>query len=167
MNAVAKYRFLFAYHWHVCDRLVALAGNLSDADYREGAGYGNGSGSIHDLLFHVLRVDNAWRRGFETRRQNEPLDAADFPDLPALSAGFAREREAWAAMLDTFDDALLDSSIDMVSLKGDPYTFTGWKLLEHVILHGMQHHAETAALLTRKGQSPGNLDILLFTDPKP
>ena len=37
-----------------------------------------------------------------------------------------------------------------------------WRVLQHLILHGMQHHAELAQLLTAKGQSPGNLDFIFF-----
>ena len=37
-----------------------------------------------------------------------------------------------------------------------------WHALLYVILHAVQHRAEAAALLTRHGQSPGNLDFIIY-----
>jgi len=34
--------------------------------------------------------------------------------------------------------------------------------LQHLILHGMQHHTEIAQLLTLKGQSPGDIDFIFY-----
>jgi uncharacterized damage-inducible protein DinB len=32
----------------------------------------------------------------------------------------------------------------------------------HVVLHGMQHRSEAAAILTDYGQSPGDIDLIVF-----
>jgi uncharacterized damage-inducible protein DinB len=37
-----------------------------------------------------------------------------------------------------------------------------WHLLVHVLNHGTQHRSEAALLLTSYGQSPGDLDLILF-----
>jgi uncharacterized damage-inducible protein DinB len=37
-----------------------------------------------------------------------------------------------------------------------------WHALMYVILHGVQHRSEAAMLLTEFGQSPGNLDFILY-----
>jgi hypothetical protein len=37
-----------------------------------------------------------------------------------------------------------------------------WQVLHHVVLHGMQHHAEIAAQLTSQGLSPGDIDFVFY-----
>ena len=39
-----------------------------------------------------------------------------------------------------------------------------WHYLVHVVNHGTQHRSEAAALLTEYGQSPGDLDFLIFLE---
>ena len=58
-------------------RLIACAARLSEADYLLNPGYGHGS--IHDLLFHLLRTDQAWRLGLEMGKQVTPLPAERLP----------------------------------------------------------------------------------------
>jgi uncharacterized damage-inducible protein DinB len=37
-----------------------------------------------------------------------------------------------------------------------------WRILQHLVLHGMQHHTEIAHGLTVKGHSPGDIDFIFF-----
>ncbi len=37
-----------------------------------------------------------------------------------------------------------------------------WRMLVHVVNHGTQHRAEAAVLLTAKGRSPGELDLMNY-----
>ncbi|HYU21327.1 MAG TPA: DinB family protein [Chloroflexota bacterium] len=37
-----------------------------------------------------------------------------------------------------------------------------WQMMLHVANHGTQHRSEVAALLTGFGQSPGDLDLLVY-----
>jgi uncharacterized damage-inducible protein DinB len=50
---------LFDYHWHNNRLMLEKSAGLAEADYYENPGYGHGS--IHDLLFHILRTDRSWR----------------------------------------------------------------------------------------------------------
>jgi hypothetical protein len=35
-----------------------------------------------------------------------------------------------------------------------------WLVLHHLLLHGMQHHAELAQLPTLQARSPGDMDFI-------
>jgi uncharacterized damage-inducible protein DinB len=137
------------------------ARNLGEADYKRSPSYGRGS--VHGLLFHVLRADQGWRLGLETGRQLSPLREEDFPDLKSLQTGFEDEQGAWQALLDRLAAEDIGGNIELTTWRGDVVTFARWRILQHVVLHGMQHHSELAQLLTAKGQSPGNIDFIFFT----
>jgi len=156
----SQFRTLFAYHWHTNRKLMDCAAKLEDADYRANPGYGHGS--IHDLLFHVLRTDQSWRIGMEAGRQASGLRPEDFPDLGSIQAGLEAEQKAWEELLDRLAAEEIEGAIDLTNWRGDTVTFPRWRILQHLILHGMQHHSELAQLLTAKGQSPGNLDFIFF-----
>lgn len=160
MSVKSQFETLFAYHWHTTQRLLECAVKLGEADYRDDPGYGHGS--IHDILFHLLRTDQSWRLALETGRQLAPSRPEEFPDLVSLQAGFERERQAWQVLLDGLGVEAIERDITLTTWRGDVMSFSVWRILQHLVLHGMQHHTELAHLLTAKGQSPGDIDFIFF-----
>ncbi|NTW97571.1 MAG: hypothetical protein HGB28_03380 [Oscillochloris sp.] len=143
---------LFAYHWDTTDRLIAGATRLRPEEH----------GPIHAILFHLLLVDRSWRMTLESGQQPAPLAAEDFPSLEAIAAGFGAERRDWAALLDSLSDEEIAGEMIATRLGGQQMTLPRWRMLHQVLLHGMQHHAELAHLLTAQGQSPGNIDFIFY-----
>jgi uncharacterized damage-inducible protein DinB len=160
MFSQTQFQTLFAYHWQTTQRLLAQAAKLSEAEYTAHPGYGHGS--IHDLFFHLLRTDQGWRVALETGQQAAPLQAEGFPTLAALQAGFANEQAAWQVLLDQLRAEEIEGTIKLVTRRGDLFAPARWRVLQHLILHGMQHQTELAQLLTAKGQSPGDIDFIFF-----
>lgn len=156
----SQFETLFAYHWHTTRQLVACAARLSEAEYRDNPGYGHGS--IHDLLFHLLRSDTMWRLALESGKQPAPTHAEDFPALDSLQSGLAAEQAAWEGYLSGLSEADFDGHMELVNRRGEALVAPLWFILQHVALHGMQHHSELAQLLSAKGQSPGNIDFIFF-----
>jgi uncharacterized damage-inducible protein DinB len=157
-----QFQMLFAYHWHINSRLMEHATHLSNADYRYHPGYGHGS--IHDLLFHLLRTDQGWRLALETGRQLPAMRAEDYPTLKSLEAGFAQEQAAWQSLLDTLNAEGIEGDFSLTNWRGEVFAMPRWRILQHLMLHGMQHQTEIAQLLTAKGQSPGDIDFIFFRD---
>lgn len=160
MSLQAHYQTVFRYHFATTARLMDEAAQLEEAAYRHHPGYGHGS--IHELLCHLLRTDNSWRHGLLSGKQQAGLRTEDLGDLTALRAAFAQEAADWQAYLDSLDDGQIAGEMEMFDWRGNPHTFVLWRILQHVILHGMQHHAELAALLTAQGRSPGDIDFLFY-----
>jgi uncharacterized damage-inducible protein DinB len=155
-----QFQTLFAYHWHTTQQLLDCAAKLDPAEYSAHPGYGRGS--IHTLLFHVLRTDDSWRRGLESGEQQAPLPPEEFPDLAALQQGFAAEQAAWQRYLDGLSAEEIEGEIELTNYRGETDFVPFWRTLQHLILHGMQHHTEVAQLLTDKGQSPGDIDFIFY-----
>jgi len=156
----AQYQTLFAYHWHTTRQLMACAARLSEAEYTENPGYGHGS--IHDLLFHLLRSAMNWRQTLESGRQPASPTMENFPDLEAIKTGFAGEHAAWEGYLEGLSEAEIDEAMELTNRRGETFLTPRWRVLQHLVLHGMQHHSELAQLLTAKGQSPGNIDFIFY-----
>ena len=156
----AAFQTLFAYHAHTQRQLLASAAELDPAAYHRHPGYGHGA--LHDLFLHGLRTDAAWRIGLETGQQPAPLPADQFPTLAAVQAGLEAEKHAWQTLLAGLVAAALTGTINLTSQRGTVHAFTRWRVLQHVVLHGMQHHAEIAQLLTAAGRSPGNIDFIFY-----
>ncbi len=156
----AQYQTLFAYHWHTTRQLMACAARLSEAEYTENPGYGHGS--IHDLLFHLLRSAMNWRQTLESGRQPASPTMEDFPDLEAIKTGFSGEQAAWEGYLEGLSEAEIDEAMELTNRRGETFLTPRWRVLQHLVLHGMQHHSELAQLLTAKGQSPGNIDFIFY-----
>jgi uncharacterized damage-inducible protein DinB len=156
-----QYQTLFAYHSHSMRQLLTAAGRLSQADYRENPGYGHGS--IHDIFVHVLTALRSWNESLVTGQQGPRLRAEDYPDLPAVRAGLEAEWAATAGYLAGLSAADIEAEAHMRRRNGELSTMPRWRVMLHMILHGAQHQAELAHLLTVKGQSPGDLDFVLFS----
>lgn len=157
---LSQFQTLFAYHWHTTTRLLECAARLDETTYRDKPGYGHGS--IHDVLFHLLRTDQSWRLALETGKQLSGAQPEDYPTLESLRAGFEQEQAAWRALLEKYSAAEIEGEISLTNWRGEILAMPLWRVLQHLILHGMQHHAELAQLLTAKGQSPSNLDFIFF-----
>lgn len=73
------------------------------------------------------------------------------------------ERSAW------FDYAagLSDESLDLGYGDNPQNGLKVWQTIVHVVMHGIQHRSEAAAILTGYGQSPGELDFDLFLRENP
>jgi uncharacterized damage-inducible protein DinB len=160
MAEISQLKTLFAYSFDTVQRLAAGARELNKEELHSNPGYGRGS--IHDLLIHLLSAASSWRIALETGQQPEGIKAEQYPDLDSLQQAFEEESSAWQAYLASLDEGAVSSEIELTTRRGMKRTFARWKIIYHLLLHGMQHHAELAQLLTERGHSPGDLDFIFY-----
>lgn len=121
------------------------------------------TGDLRSILVHTLSVERLWRIRLETGSTPEPLRPEDFPTIATLQQRWGEEQHALRAYLATLDDRMLEASIQFRRLGGELSSpFIRWHLLFQSLTHGVSHRSEAAALLTAYGQSPGDLDFLLY-----
>jgi len=160
MNLIDQFHNLFAYHFDTTFKLLDCAEQVSGSKLVVDLGYSHGS--IHNLFFHVLRTDSSWRMGLETGQQVSGVHDRDYPDLASLRIGLKNEQIAWKEYLDGLDDAQIGGEIDITNRRGEEISFKLWHILQHVVLHGMQHQSEIAHQLTENGCSPGDIDFIFY-----
>ena len=160
MSSESQFETLYRYHFQTTAQLMVFAAKLSSSDYFAHPGYGHGS--IHDLLFHILRTDRSWRTALETGRQQAGIRPEDFPTLDSLKQGFIQEQTSWQNRIDQYSPAEINADITLFNWRDERWNVPLWRILQHVILHGMQHQTEIAQLLTAKAQSPGDIDFIFY-----
>lgn len=160
MFSKIQFQYLYAYHWDTCQRLLKSAAQVSQEEYFRQHSYGRGS--MHSLFFHLFSAARSWRLGLEQGEQLPPLNAEEFPTLAAIQRGIAEEQAAWNRLLERLSAAEIEGEISLTDRRGRVWELPRWRILQHVVLHGMQHHAELAHLLTASGQSPGDIDLIFY-----
>lgn len=151
---------MFEYHFTITCKLLELAGELEEALVKEVPA--GGHRSVHDLLFHLLATDRSWRLGLEVGSQPEWLKRESHADLASLRDLLDREEAAWDQYWTTLPEAGIEESVEISAGDGRVMPFPRWKVAHHLLLHGMQHHAEIAQLLSQYGKSPGDIDFIFY-----
>jgi uncharacterized damage-inducible protein DinB len=120
-------------------------------------------GSLHGTLVHILAAEAVWRARCQALASpTRVLAESDVPTLAALRDAWRAEEAAMREYLDSLGDENLARVVAYRTTSGVPHENVRWQLLAHLVNHGTQHRAEAAILLTERGASPGDLDLIRF-----
>ena len=67
-----------------------------------------------------------------------------------------------AGLSGSLSDGDIAAEVELTNWRGDRLKLPRWRVLQHLVLHGMQHHAGLARLLTARGHSPGDIDFIFY-----
>ena len=149
----ASLRKLYDHHAWALDRLLARALNVTA---EEAAKQWGTTGSLVDIFDHIVTAESLWLGRWLGRRRARWAGAGSVVEVQERWRALQAETRAFLAGLEA---AHLDRGIP----RRDPSR--SWPLaagIMHVLLHGAQHRAEAAELLSQAGYSPGELDYLDF-----
>jgi uncharacterized damage-inducible protein DinB len=120
-------------------------------------------GSLLATLVHALAAERVWLHRIQTQRT--PADQRDLEGVTTIAAlrdVWDRQQAAMRAYLAGLTDAQLKGRFRYTVSRGAWRDEVLWQALTYIILHGVQHRSESAMLLTEYGQSPGNLDFIIY-----
>lgn len=152
---------LYDYNYWARDRILNAAANLPDQLII--APTSLYYGSLLGNLVHILNAEWIWRL-----RCQEGFSPTSFTleekitDLESLELASKEEETLMRAFLASVQDEDLLKPVYYKRMKGQEQTNLLWHILVHIVNHGTQHRAETAALLTEYGQSPGDIDFIIY-----
>ena len=152
---------LFDYNYWANARVLNAAARITPDQFTAPAGLSHGS--VRGTLAHIWGAEMVWRLRCAEGISPAALPAENaFPDIDVLRTRWADEERKMRAYLNTLTDETLNRAVPYRTTKGVSYQNVLWHLLVHVVNHGTQFRAEAGIALTDYGQSPGDLDLLLF-----
>ena len=152
-------QLLYQYNDWANKRILAAAEGVSEEQFLAHNDFG--WGSLRGALLHILSAEVGWRTFLAKQERAGSLEAENFPDVAALRTRWQIENRALWDYLNSLRDDDLTAEVSR-KRGGKKYRWVVWNCLAHVVNHGTQHRSECAALLTGFGQSPGDLDLMVF-----
>ena len=119
-------------------------------------------GGLRGTLVHALFAEWIWRQRWEGTSPTVRLRPEDFPTFEVLRIRWAEEEKLLMTFVENVTEERLNSKFNYKSTDGKPYERILWQTMAHLVNHGTQHKTEAAALLTGFGQSPGDIDLILY-----
>jgi uncharacterized damage-inducible protein DinB len=156
---ISALQTLWSYNAWAMEQILAAAAKLPEQALDQMID--SGHGSLYDTLLHILDTEYGWRMLIEGGVETPVLTRQDVPDLATLTARAHAESQAWHSYLAGLSDDDLGQPARYVV--GDQTREpVRWHIVYHVLNHGSYHRGEVAAALSARGQSPGELDFMIF-----
>ena len=152
---VQEITLLFEYNYWANHLLLSKAALVTPEQFV--APSSHSFSSLRDTLVHIMDTEYGWRSALQDTSSPE-LSPDDCPTAEAIQKRWTEEEQAMHAYLGGLSDDDVTNRIVRERVL--------WHYLFHIVNHGMQHRSEAAELLTRYGQSPGDIDFTLFLNQR-
>ncbi|MFN8497513.1 MAG: DinB family protein [Anaerolineae bacterium] len=141
-------------------KILAATGRLTPEQYD---GHPWDTPSIHEIMTHTLAASTIWLARWLGETPTSFVQTDEVPTPDALAARFQAHAADMRAYLATLTDDDLTAPFTFRTVAdGVTSTVPFWTLLLQIYGHNIQHRSEVATILTHYGQSPGNLDLLIY-----
>lgn len=156
---------LFEYNYWASAKILLAALSLTDEQFTAPASFPNGS--LRGTSRAYLSAEWIWRlRVDEGVYPATLLSQDDFPTFDDVISRFNQEEGKMREYLGRLPDSKLSEPVKYTHINGKECIQILWQILVHVVMHGMQHRAEAAAILTDFGHSPGDIDLIVYPREK-
>ncbi|MEP6896090.1 MAG: DinB family protein [Chloroflexota bacterium] len=151
---------LYKYNQWSTKKILDAASRVTQEQFLAPAAFPHGG--LRSTLVHALSAEWIWRQRWEGILPASHLRPEDFPTFESLRSRWVQEEKLTMTFAENVTEEKLNSKLSYKSLDGVPHAEILWQLIAHVVNHGTQHKTEAAAMLTDYGQSPGDIDMILF-----
>lgn len=153
---------LYRYNEWANARVITSASRLSPAHLAAPGDAGHGS--VRETLVHIMGAQWIWLARWNGTSPTALPAAADFPDLESIRRRWEQIDHDTRRFVTTRTDDDLARVVAYHNTRGERWAYPLWQQVVHQVNHATQHRSEIAAALTGFGQSPGDLDLLIFVD---
>ena len=158
----AAIRTLYDYNAWANARILEASGRVSREQLVQTRGAN--SESLRGTLVHTMAAQWLYLERWQGRSPRAMPQAADFADLPAITARWAAIERTTHAFVAGLGDADVARVVEYTNFQDERWAYPLWQQMMHQVNHATQHRSEAAVILTELGCSPGGLDLLYFVD---
>jgi uncharacterized damage-inducible protein DinB len=151
---------LYDYNYWANQRVLQAAGRVTIEQFLAPARLSQGS--LRGALVHAYGAERIWRQRIQGASPSSLAAESEFPSLQPLLESWALEEIEMRACLTGLAETDLPRVITYQNTKGRTFQNVLWQLLVHVVNHGTHTRGEAGLLLEDYGQSPGDLDLILY-----
>jgi uncharacterized damage-inducible protein DinB len=155
-------RSLYQYSRWANHRILGAASGLTDEQFV--ALVEAHDRSLRDTLVHSMSAEWIWLARWQGASPKAMLDPLDFPDLQSIQTRWRAIEADTQQFIDQLNLPQLVKVISYTNTKGEEWAYPLWQQMVHQVNHATQHRSEVAAMLTYWGNSPGDLDYLVYLD---
>jgi uncharacterized damage-inducible protein DinB len=162
----ARIEALFEYNGWCNARILDAAARLTDQQFRAPGPFPHGG--VRDTVLHTLFAESVWRMRWlgTPPAPHHRFEPEDFPTVAVLRARWVEEDARLMEFVASLTEERLSSELQYTATEGGRHTRVLWETLVHLVNHGTQHRAEAAAMLTQWGQSPGDIDLVVYLNER-
>ncbi len=153
-------QLLYKYNHWANTRILNAASNLTPEQFLAPASFPHRE--LRSTLTHILFAEWIWRTRWQGESPAYRFKPEDFPTLDSLRTRWQQEEKSLNTYIESLIDEKLSGIFQYTTTKGDAMENILWQVMTHVVNHGTQHRSEAAAILTELGQSPGDIDLIIF-----
>lgn len=154
-------RSAYEYNAWANARVMAAATRLTPAQFVEPLA---GAGSLRDILVHTAGAEWIWFQRCLGHSPHALWDPAEYADAASLRQRWDETTAVTNDFLAGLGETDLERIVAYTNMRNEEWEYPLWEVLLHQANHATQHRSEAAILLTRFGQSPGDLDYLIYLD---
>ena len=151
---------LYQYNQWASKKILDAVAKISPEQFLAPSSFPHGG--LRSTLVHVLFAGWIWRQRWEGISPTNRFNPEDFPTFDTLRLRWLEEEKLLMAFVENVTEERLNSKVSYKDTAGQPHAEILWQVMAHVVNHGTQHKTEAAAMLTDYGQSPGDIDMILF-----
>ncbi|MGB0386499.1 MAG: DinB family protein [Ardenticatenaceae bacterium] len=152
---------LYDYNYWANQRILSCVAHLTASQFSDATSHTQHT--AHEILVHTLGAEWIWRmRSQEGISPRELPTVEEWGTLQAIRTAWQSEEQKMQDFLAGLSDSDLKRAIHYRTTGGTQRATPLGQILHHVVLHGMQHRSEMAAILTHFGHSPGDIDFIVF-----
>ncbi|MCI0406229.1 MAG: DinB family protein [candidate division Zixibacteria bacterium] len=157
-----RIRALYDFNRWANHRVLEVMEKLSSEEFTKDLK--NSFPSVRDTLVHIMAAEWIWLERWRGTSPKALLDASEFPTVPAIRTRWVKVERQQRDFISGITEESLKRVVAYINLRGEPYKYPLWQMLQHLVNHSSYHRGQITTMLRQLGAQPVASDFLVYYD---